>query len=92
MNWKTRILILGICLPAMAAADKWYDAPFQNWSEKNAQKMLRKSPWANSFTYAPQSSTSQASAGSRGGRGGGGGGGGASGGSAQQSTRVAPAV
>ena len=91
MNWKLRIFILGICLLGVAAGDKWYDTPFQEWGEKDIDKMLKKSPWAASYTFAPQSSTSPASSGSRGGRGGGGGGG-ASGASAQQSARVAPAV
>ena len=93
MSWKLRILILSICLLGVAAANKWYDAPFQEWRSKDVEKMLKKSPWAASYTFAPQSSTAQGSSGSRGGRGGGGGGGGgASGGSAQQSTRVPPAV
>jgi len=98
MHLKKLTLIVGICVLSVAAADKWFEAPFQEWGEKDVQRMLTKSPWAKSYTFEPQSNTGGSS-----GRGGGGATGVSRGStqtvearvantSAQQSNRVAPAV
>jgi hypothetical protein len=51
---KTRVLALvGLCLLAAVGARAqgfWQKKPYQEWSESECHKLLRDSPWANSYT------------------------------------------
>ena len=52
------ILTLGLIGPSLLiSADKkwWEETPFQEWSEKQVQSMLTKSPWTRTYTYSPPS-------------------------------------
>jgi len=50
----TAFILLAFSLGA--AAKKWYDEkPFENWSEKEVEKLLEKSPWTQTLSYSPPS-------------------------------------
>jgi hypothetical protein len=86
------LAVLAIAAFAWASSDPWKDKPFQQWDEKDVQKVLSSSPWSKMVeteagtgdgalapTGLPQgSSAGTGGAGSGGGRGGMGGGGGSS--------------
>jgi hypothetical protein len=71
------IRLFSICLGASAllvAADFWEKKKFPDWSEKEAQKIMKDSPWAKPVEFGPPSGPGlSGSPGGRGGRGGGGG-------------------
>lgn len=67
---------LGLAL-TLAASDPWDKKPFQQWSEKDVERVLKHSPWAKKVTVAlgpPTVSGGGGGGGGRRGRGGGGGG------------------
>src|SRR5208282_1818643 len=83
--------ILAIAALAWASSDPWKDKPFQQWDEKDVQKVLSISPWSRMIqadagfdnsgsvpSGLPQGSSAGAGAAGGGGRGGMGGGGGSS--------------
>jgi hypothetical protein len=85
------LAVLAIAAFAWASSDPWKDKPFQQWDEKDVQKVLSSSPWsrmvqadagfddsASAPTGLPQGSSAGSGAGGGGGRGGMGGGGGSS--------------
>ncbi len=67
---------IAVLAAAAAAADFWEKSKFTEWSEKDAQKMLRDSPWARTVEVR---AGGPGGGGRSGGRRGGGGGGGAGG-------------
>jgi len=70
--------LAALCVMAgavLVAADFWEEKPFLSWSDKDVQKMLNDSPWADEVAVAlPPRLPAAQEAGGRGGRGGGGGG------------------
>ncbi len=76
--------ILAIAALAWASSDPWKDKPFQQWDEKDVQKVLSNSPWSRMIQAdagfdgsgsAPSSGLPQGSSAGAGAAGGGGGGG-----------------
>jgi hypothetical protein len=76
--------ILAIAALALASSDPWKDKPFQQWDEKDVQKVLSNSPWSrmtqadagfDGSASAPSSGLPQGSSAGAGAPGGGGGGG-----------------
>jgi hypothetical protein len=69
--------LLFLCALCMWAADFWTTKPFTDWNEKEVQKVLTASPWAETITVSVPSGAGGAGAGGggksggRGGRGGG---------------------
>jgi hypothetical protein len=84
------VAVLAIAVLAWASSDPWKDKPFQQWDEKDVQKVLSNSPWSKIIQAdagfadsggappagLPQGSSAGAGGGGGGGRGGMGGGGG----------------
>ncbi len=74
------LALLGLAL-ALAASDPWDKKPFQQWSEKDVERVLKNSPWAKSVSVILGPPTAGGGGGggmgrTRGGRGAGGVGGG----------------
>jgi hypothetical protein len=81
------LAVLAIAVLAWASSDPWKDKPFQQWDEKDVQKVLSNSPWSKIVmidagpaggavapSSLPQANPGTPGAGSGGGRGGMGGG------------------
>jgi hypothetical protein len=81
------LAVLAIAVLAWASSDPWKDKPFQQWDEKDVQKVLSSSPWSKIVqteagpsggavapSSLPQANPGTPGAGSGGGRGGMGGG------------------
>lgn len=70
----------GLVAPYLRGADFWAEAPYTDWSQKDIQKMLMNSPWAQPYTLQMGGPGGPGGAGGGGGGGRGGGGGGRGGG------------
>jgi hypothetical protein len=93
------VLLLGVS--GLFGEDFWIKKKYTDWSQKEIQKILHSSPWAQSVDVRTGGGMSGGGGGGGGGRRGGGGGGslgdasgggGAGGGSAQGSVEMAPSV
>ena len=67
------LLVLSLGVATLWAADFWQKTKFTEWSDKDAQKMLKDSPWARPVEIHLGGAGGGSKGGGRGGRGGGGG-------------------
>src|SRR4029077_3221174 len=72
--------LLFLCALCMGAADFWTTKPFTDWSDKEVQKILTDSPWAEKVAVSASAGDVLSAPGGGGGGGGRGGRGGDSGG------------
>jgi len=91
---KKLSMLLLLCAVCMWAADFWTTKPFTEWNDKEIQKIISNSPWAEKVTIAGGLGRSGAgiAESSAGGRGGGGRGGGRGGGPQGDSTTADPGI